>query len=324
VAATDTPAPTNVAVTGAGGYVGRLLVAALAREPAGFGTILATDVRLPPQPSRDPRVTWRVADVRERGLAPLLAEHRIHAVVHLAAIVTPGKGSSRALERAVDVDGTRNVVADCLAAGVRQIVVTSSGAAYGYHPDNPAWLTEDDPIRGNVEFAYSDHKRLVEEHLAAVRREHPELEQLVFRIGTILGAGTRNQITNLFEKRVVVGLCGAVSPFVLVWDEDVVGAILHGLRERRGGVYNLAGDGALTLRELAAALGKPYLPLPPALVGPALAVLSRLGLSRYGPEQVRFLRYRPVLANDRLKGELGYVPRKTSREVFEHYLAHRG
>ena len=39
-------------------------------------------------------------------------------------------------------------------------------------------------------------------------------------------------------------------------------------------------------------------------------------LSRYGREQVDFLRYRPVLDNPRLKEEFGYVPQPTSAEVF--------
>jgi UDP-glucose 4-epimerase len=38
---------------------------------------------------------------------------------------------------------------------------------------------------------------------------------------------------------------------------------------------------------------------------------------------VNFLRYRPVLANRRLKEVFGYVPQKTSAEVFEFYLAAR-
>jgi len=42
-------------------------------------------------------------------------------------------------------------------------------------------------------------------------------------------------------------------------------------------------------------------------------------LSQYGPEQINFLRYRPVLANDHLKEEFGYVPRLTSEEVFRLY-----
>ena len=89
----------------------------------------------------------------------------------------------------------------CIATGVRRIVVSSSGAAYGYHADNPEWLRETDPIRGNDEFPYSLHKRLVEEMLADYRASHPELEQVVFRIGTILGPTVRNQITALWDGR---------------------------------------------------------------------------------------------------------------------------
>ncbi|MGD8320629.1 MAG: epimerase, partial [Gemmatimonadota bacterium] len=55
----------------------------------------------------------------------------------------------------------------------------------------------------------------------------------------------------------------------------------------------------------------------------ALGALRTLGLTRYGPEQVDFLRYRPVLANRRLKEGFGYTPRKTSAEVFDLYWASR-
>ena len=85
--------------------------------------------------------------------------------------------------------------------GVQHVIVSSSGAAYGYHPDNPAWLSETDAIRGNHEFAYSWHKRLVEEMLAEYREREPQLRQTVFRIGTILGETVSNQITALFDMR---------------------------------------------------------------------------------------------------------------------------
>ena len=54
--------------------------------------------------------------------------------------------SRREFEYSVDVLGTENVLQACRAAGVRKIVVSSSGAAYGYHADNPEWLSEDDPV----------------------------------------------------------------------------------------------------------------------------------------------------------------------------------
>ena len=313
----------SVLVTGAGGYVGRQLVEALARDRRGVQRLVATDLRVPAEAERLPGVEYAEADVRSADLVALLRRFAVELVVHLAAIVTPGRDSNRELEYEVDVVGTQRVLEACLAAGVRKLVYTSSGAAYGYHADNPEWLDEGAPLRGNREFAYSDHKRLVEELLARFRAERPELLQLVFRPGTILGARARNQITNLFEQRVIVGLAGAQSPFVLVWDADVVGAILRGIHEGGTGIFNLAGDGTLTLREMAERLGKPYAPLPVLLVRAALWLGKKLSLTQYGPEQVGFLRHRPVLANRRLKEEFGYVPRKTTREVFELFAEAR-
>jgi UDP-glucose 4-epimerase len=316
----------RIFVTGGAGYLGSELLRALApRLQAGeLDCVVASDVRDIPAASRLPGIEYVLHDVRGPGLGSLLSARAIEVVVHLAAIVTPGAKSNRELEYAVDVLGTQNVLEACLTAGVRQIVVTSSGAAYGYHADNPEWLTEDDPVRGNEAFAYAHHKRLVEEMLADCRREHPGLRQVVLRVGTILGETTRNQITALFDRPRLIALRGSRSPFVFVWDQDVVGVIAHAIRTDATGIYNVAGDGALSIQEIAQRLGKRCLTLPPALLRAALALLHPLGLTRYGPEQVDFLRYRPVLDNRRLKQGLGYVPRKNSAEVFDFYCRAHG
>jgi UDP-glucose 4-epimerase len=312
-----------VLITGAAGYLGSQLLAALAADPAAAGRIVAVDVRDIPAERRLAGVDYCRADVRAAELAGLFRSKAPRIVVHLASIVTPGKDSNRELEYSVDVIGTENVLKACLAAGVEKIIVTSSGAAYGYHPNNPAWITEDWPVRGNEAFAYAHHKRLVEEMLARWRADHPELKQVVLRIGTILGATVRNQITDLFEKPRLIAIQGSDSPFVFIWDQDVAGAILHAIATDRTGIYNVAGDGALTIAEIAARLGKRCVVLPAWLIGAALAVLKKLHLTQYGPEQVDFLRYRPVLDNRRLKQEFGYMPRKTSSEVFDFWRASR-
>ena len=319
--------PASVLITGAGGYIGGLTLAALAPCLAGkkyaLSRLIALDVREIPKDKRLKGVQYLVGDIRDQGLADILAQHRVEAAVHLASIVTPGEKSDREFEYSVDVLGTANVLEACLRAGVGRIVVASSGAAYGYYPDNPDWLDEDDPIRGNPEFAYSDHKRQVEEMLAGFRREHPQLKQLILRPGTILGAATRNQITDLFDAKRIIGLRGADTPFVFIWDQDVAHIIVRGLMGEKSGIYNLAGDGFLTMRAIAELLGKPFLPLPVGLVRLGLAVAKRLRLSQYGPEQVDFLRFRPVLSNRRLKEEFGYIPRKTSQEVFQYFMEGR-
>lgn len=309
-------------VTGAAGYLGRLCVERLAAEPGPIGSIVALDVRAVPAADRAPGVHYATADVRSPDLAELLRRHAVDVVAHLAFVVAE-VGVDRELEYAVDVLGTRNVLDACLDTGVRRLVVTSSGAAYGYHADNPVPLRESDPLRGNREFAYSHHKRLVEEMLARAREEHPELEQLVLRLCAVLGERASNPITALFEKRWVTGVAGARSAFCFVWDQDVVECLVRGVRGPATGVYNVAGDGTLTLREIAGILAKPYLPLPATLLRAVLWAGHRLGLSRYGPEQVPFLQYRPVLANDRLKARFGYVPGRSSEQAFRDFLAAR-
>lgn len=312
----------RILITGADGFLGRSLLKLLA-EAGDCELLLAQDVREVPTERRLAGVVYEKQDVRDASLVHALQLHRIDTVVHLASIVTPGRGSSRELEYSVDVLGSKNVLQACVAAGVRHLLVSSSGAAYGYHADNPDWISEEQALRGNESFAYSHHKRLVEEMLADYRVRHPELKQTVFRIGTILGERVDNQITALFEKKRLLAIRGSASPFVFIWDEDVCAAFAHALRTGQAGLFNVAGDGALPLRDIAARLGKPVLDLPAGLLQFALAVGSKLGISRYGPEQLDFLRYRPVLLNKRMKEELGFVPGKSSAEAFEAFVAAR-
>lgn len=303
----------GVLVTGASGYLGSQVVAALAER--GGGDVIALDLREPSQ--RLAGVAYESADIRAAGVDAIIGRHKPRVVVHLASIVTPGKKSNREFEFSVDVGGTRNLLESCLTNGVRRVIVSSSGAAYGYHADNPEWLTETDPVRGNQSFAYSWHKRLVEEMLTEYRSSQPQLEQIVFRIGTILGATAHNQITDLFEKPRLIAIRGSDSPFVFIHDQDVVGAIVQGVDSGVTGIFNVAGDGKLSIFEIAERLGKRCLVLPPGLLRSALWGLKRFGLTQYGPEQIDFLRYRPVLDNRRLKQEFGYVPKLTSSQVFD-------
>jgi UDP-glucose 4-epimerase len=309
------PDACRVLVTGSSGLVGRRVVSRLADAV----DVIALDVRPPAAADRLSGVHYLEGDIGDHHLEKTVLDHRVDTVVHLAAVVTPGPGSSRAREYAIDVEGTRNVVRACVRAGVRQLVYTSSGAAYGYHADNPVPLRETDPLRGNESFAYAWHKRLAEECLADARAAHPGMAQLVFRVGTILGERVASPITAIFERPVILGVAGSDAPFVLIWDEDVAACIVKGIRERRSGIFNLCGDGAIGLREIARRLGKPYLPIPAPILGGVLGVLHGLGLSARGAEQVDFLRYRPVLANDALKRDFGFVPRFDSAGCFDHY-----
>ena len=288
----------GVLVTGAAGFIGSALVRELARD-AGIRPVTALDLREVAATERVAGIAYETADIRAPRLKEIIARVRPRTVVHLASVVAVGGDPQRDYE--IDVLGTRNVLEACLAAGVGHLIVTSSGAAYGYHADNPVPLTEDDSLRGNDDFPYARNKREVEEMLAQWRFDHPQLRQTVFRPCTVLGPATDNQITAMFERPAVVGLSGTATPFSLIADADVVAALAQAVRTGKGGIYNLAGDGTLSLREIAQLNGKPFIPIPPAVMKGALWLLHAFGLTKLTPQNVKFIQYRPVLDNTRLK-----------------------
>lgn len=310
----------RVLVTGGSGYLGTSVVAGLAASD-NVELVVSVDIRPPSPGVRLPGVLYERVDVTDAADLPgRLRRHRIDTVVHLASIVNPGTSTTVTEEFAVDVEGSKSVFEACVEVGVSRVVVSSSGATYGYHPDNPEWITEDTPLRGNDDFPYSRHKRLVEEMLAELRETQPQLTQTILRIGTILGQGLENQVTALWDSRRVLTIAGSESPFVFVCMDDVVAIIVRAATGGPAGTFNVAGDGKLTVTEIAQMLGKKQLIVPAWALATVLRLGHALGLTPHGPAQVKFLRYRPVLDNRALKESFGYHPSKTSREAFSCYL----
>ena len=98
----------------------------------------------------------------------------------------------------------------------------------------------------------------------------------------------------------MMGQAGCVAAFNdAVYSSNADIAIVEGCMGLHDGRDGLSDDGSTA--QVAKWLGKPT-----------------------GPEQINFLRYRPVLSNRRLKEEFGYQLQKTSAETFEYFIEQRG
>lgn len=306
----------KILITGASGYIGSQLISKLIEQNV---AILATDIVEPKEKPNSSNYTFLKADLRTDDVKNWITKEQPNVVIHLAAIVAPTKKMTRDFIYDVEVNGTKKILEGCVKGNVQKFIVTSSGAAYGYYADNAEWIKEQDPIRGNKEFPYAWHKRVIEEMLVDYRKNQPSLKQVIFRVSTILGDHTKNDITNLFQKKKVLGLKGYATPFVIIWDQDLLNILTKAALEEVEGIYNVAGDGSITLKEMAQIIGKPLKQMPVGLIKAGLTIAKPLKLSKFGPAQVKFLQYRPVLDNQKLKESFGYTPVKTSREAFLHY-----
>src|SRR3712207_3885714 len=182
----------TVAVTGPTGDLGLAIVDALERSRS-VKRILGM-ARRPFDPAdRGWRKTeYRQGDVTDAGSVRGLVKDA-HVVVHLAFAILEASDSTREL----NVEGSRRVFEESVKAGVERICYASSVAAYGFHDENPDWLTEEVPARGSPEHPYSHQKAEVERVLAATLARHPRTAAYSFRPCIVAGPEARTMLQEI-------------------------------------------------------------------------------------------------------------------------------
>jgi len=315
----------KILITGAAGCLGCKIVNALTAlannsKKNEVLEIFATDIKENPFINTD-NLTYQRFDLRSKEFSHWVTHVKPNKIVHLASILQISKQMTRAMAHEIDVLATEALLEQSIKLGVDKFIVTTSGAAYGYYPENINVISESRETKGNSDYFYSAHKAEVEALMAKYRKKHPELKQVVFRPGAILGHDFHGPLVNLFQQKMIIGLIGYPGPFNFIWSEDIVDYITEALTTEVTGEFNIAGDGTLSMRDIAKQLGKPYLALPPWLIQGVLSIAKPLGLSQYGPEQVKFIKYRPVLANEKIKKAFNHQPRYSTKQALETFLS---
>jgi UDP-glucose 4-epimerase len=321
----------TVAVTGPTGDLGIAIVNALERSRA-VKRIVGM-ARRPFQPAERgwQKTEYRQGDVTDTASVRSLV-NGVDVVVHLAFAILDASDATRAL----NVEGSRRVFEEAAKAGAKRICYASSVAAYGFHDDNPDWLTEDIPARGSEEHPYSHQKAEVERVLDEVLLRHSNTAAYAFRPCIVAGPGARTMLEEIPYYRLgeampdrvarLLGSLPVLKPvipdpgirFQLVHEDDVASAFAaaaRGLGEP--GPYNLAGSGTLTMSDVADALGWYSIPVPRPVVEATAEIATRLPLM---PERVAWIHSvrKPVLMKTtRAKQQLRWRPQHTARATLQ-------
>jgi nucleoside-diphosphate-sugar epimerase len=280
------------------------------------------------------KMAYRRGDVLDRrAVTRLLREADV--VVHLAFMIM---GSARE-SRKVNLVGSRNVFSAAVAEGVDRLVYASSVAAYGFHRDNPQPLTEDVPARGSREHYYSAQKAEAESLLADALYGSATAAY-VFRPCIVAGRDAPLLLDSLPYTQISERLPGPVMalleglpilkpvlpdpgvPFQLVHHDDVASAIrAAALGRGKPGVYNLAGPGQLTVKELAEELGWYSIPLPELAVDAVAQMVSRLGFLPARAQWIAAFREPVIVSAAKARRELGWRPKHSALETLRETVA---
>ena len=182
----------TVAVTGPSGDLGIAIVNALERSRAVKGIVGMARRPFDPADQGWKKTEYRQGDVTDAASVKALVKG-IDVVVHLAFAILDASDRTREL----NVEGSQRVFEEAAKAGAKRICYASSVAAYGFHDDNPDWLTEDVPPRGSPEHPYSHQKAEVERVLGEVLMRHPSTVAYAYRPCIVAGPEARTMLEEI-------------------------------------------------------------------------------------------------------------------------------
>ncbi|MHB1844021.1 MAG: NAD-dependent epimerase/dehydratase family protein [Deltaproteobacteria bacterium] len=304
----------SIAITGAYGYLGRALIERFEASPW-VERILALDLKPPPGALRKTRfvpidLTRPRAD---QAIAEALSANEVDTLVHLALFYNPIHNAAYAHE--VEAIGTLQLLDAATSAGVGAVATISTTALYGAHADNPAYLTEDRPLRPAPHSRFLADKLEVERQLGLFREQRPLARVAVLRLASMLGAQVKNPATRLLGRPLVPVLLGCDPLMQFLHEEDAVRALMLAVERRASGLFNVAPPGPLPLSSILRLLGRTPLPLPPPVARAAMSTLwTLLGLGT-APSWLDYLRYVWVADGSKAERELGLVYTHSCREV---------
>ena len=291
----------KVFITGMSGYIGGVLCRRLETTPW-CDRFFGMDVKKPL--SKFDKAEFRQMDINAPELTEWVQEIKPDILIHLAFIVDPIPDD--ALMHHINVDGTKNALAAAAQAAVPQVLVASSGTAYGVWPDNPVPLKESDPIRPHPTFTYANDKSQVESLCREFMQQHPDVIMSIIRPCVVYGPLVNNYLSGLLSTPIVIAPREHNPPLQFVHEEDVSGAIIAILEKQARGPFNIAPADYISLHEAARMAQKPTLLLPEILITPLLKASWALQLPFIkAPDSVLdFLRWPWVLDNTRLTHEV--------------------
>lgn len=273
-------------VTGATGYLGVDLVRALRAQGRDVRALARSDAGAARLDGLGAEVVHGDVTVPD-SLGPAVAG--VSRVFHLAGVVAHRAREDDRL-RSVNVDGARNTLAACRAAGVERVVFVSSVAAVGpaatpAHPrDEGAWMIDGDD--GRPDFRYARSKAAGEQ--LALEAAADGLDVVVANPGFAIGPGDVHRVSSwpveeYLRGRLRFTIDGGLS---YVDTRDIAtGLLLTEERGRTGERYILTNDeGNLSHRDFFARVGsvtgKPrrQLHLPKDLARPLLRAGTALRL----------------------------------------------
>jgi UDP-glucose 4-epimerase len=297
----------RVVITGVASHWGAELARALERDPA-VDYVAGVDTRPPPVELE--RTDFIEADIRSPVLSRLLPATAADTIVHCGILWYPEPDKPAHALHEINVIGTLQLLAACeRTETLEHVVVRGSAAIYGCEGPAPFFFTEEMARAMPLRTRFQRDIGELESYFDNFARRHPRLVCCMLRYQPEIGPDLDVPLVRYLTLPVVPTQLGFDPRVQLLHADDATAALAQAVLNPVRGAVNVAPSGAISLSRILRMAGRPSIPIPHPLFGPALQRLGRqLGAGALYGDGVRLLRYGRGVDNARLREEVGYEP----------------
>lgn len=236
----------------------------------------------------------------------LFRENNFDVVYHLARFSHSGLGQENLTKRLeLSVMGTNRILEMGLRFNVKKMVILSTFHVYGALPDNSIFLAEDSPLKASLQ--YPEMLDVVEMDQIATNhmwKYQKEMSIVVLRPCNIIGNQIRNTMSRYLTNQLALRPIDYNPMFQFIHEFDMASVLSRAVEELPTGIYNVATDQFISLREALDVVGIKGIPFSMAVAGRInLALrLFRVNIPDY---LIDYLKYSCLINNSSLKKHLG-------------------
>jgi UDP-glucose 4-epimerase len=308
----------KVLITGSSGSLGSTIAASLTAKKI---PVIGIDIKESAENKPGEYLSFYNCCITDKeGMEVIFKKEEPTHVIHLAC--TFNKVRNRQKEQEIDIGGSKNVIEiSNKTKSVRQLIYSSSAAAYGGNRDNPGWINETHPLRPG-KYRYGINKRLIE----ALYTETPvrdDLHIVLARICTVIGPSYNKpaSVVSILLKLPWLPEFVRENKVQFLHTEDFVSLInLMISDDQIKGVFNIAPDSYSVVKDLIP--GKKFIKIPVSAMISALSLSWYLKILNLEPAAINASIYPILLDPAKITSRYNYKFKFSAAEAFEDVKIH--
>ncbi len=302
----------KVLITGSSGLLGRMLIGHLLATEA---EIVGIDISENSEFMNRERFIFYKCSITDREkLRSVFQEEQPTNVIHFACSFNKVRNKIREYE--IDINGSDNIVEICNdTPSVRQLIFSSSSAAYGGKKDNPLWMKESEPLLPD-NYRYGMNKKIVEDRYTNISVRN-DLKIVILRLCLITGPvfDKPKSAVSILIKMPFLPRFTKEMKLQFIHSEDMSALMVLIMKDQEiSGVFNLVPDSYAVVSDIVPE--KRFIRIPFFLIKGFMWICWHLKITNIQPASVINSFYPTIVDSSRIISRYGYKFKYNSNEAF--------